>query len=51
MKCAVHAEVDATGYCRSGGKATCEIAREACARCGTVRHTPRDLSLNSSEEP
>src|SRR5712691_11811396 len=28
MKCAVHAEVDATGYCRNCGKALCP----ACAR-------------------
>jgi len=41
MKCAVHSDVDAVGYCRNCGKACARLASARCATCSTARNAWR----------
>jgi len=57
MKCAVHADVDATGYCRNCGKALCpNCAREVrgalyCEECIAEKVAPTSSQSPSQSQP
>ena len=44
MKCAVHADVEATGYCRNCGKALCPRVHARSSRRALLRGLPRGIA-------